>query len=200
MCSMYSSRKVFRVEITGRGADLPRPHRAMVLTMVASSSSLSRSSSSPLPATIFSRISSIRLVPSRQGTHLPQDSRWVKDMKNRATSTMQVCSSITTMPPEPTMALNFFTESKSRGSSKCFSVRQPPEGPPIWTALKVEPFFRPPPMSKIISRSVEPIGTSIRPVFSMAPVREKVLVPGLPAVPMERYQSAPWRMILGTLA
>ena len=35
------------------------------------------------------QISSIRLVPSRQGTHLPQDSRWVKLIKKRATSTMQ---------------------------------------------------------------------------------------------------------------
>ena len=42
--------------------------------------------------------------------------------------------------------------------------------------------------------------TSIRPVFSIAPVRENVLVPGLPAVPIERYQSAPCRMIFGTLA
>ena len=37
-----------------------------------------------------SRISSMRLVPSRHGTHLPQDSFCVKCMKKRATSTMQV--------------------------------------------------------------------------------------------------------------
>ena len=55
-------------------------------------------------------------------------------------------------------------------------------------------------MSKMICRRVEPMGTSMRPVFSMAPVREKVLQPGLPAVPMERNHWAPWRMIFGTLA
>ena len=37
-------------------------------------------------------------------------------------------------------------------------------------------------MSKMISRRVVPMGTSIRPVFSMEPVRENVLVPGLPVV------------------
>ena len=46
----------------------------------------------------------MRLVPSRQGTHLPQLSFWVKSRKKRARSTMQVWSSTTTMPPEPTMA------------------------------------------------------------------------------------------------
>ena len=50
-----------------------------------------------------SRISSIRLVPMRQKVHLPHDSFWVKEGK-RATSTMQVVSSITTMPPDPMMA------------------------------------------------------------------------------------------------
>ena len=55
-------------------------------------------------------------------------------------------------------------------------------------------------MSKMICRRVEPMGTSIKPVFSMAPVREKVLQPGLPGVPMDLNQSAPCRMILGTLA
>ena len=46
----------------------------------------------------------IRVVPMRQGTHLPQDSRAVKSRKNRAMFTMQVLSSMTTMPPEPIMA------------------------------------------------------------------------------------------------
>ena len=50
------------------------------------------------------RTSSIRLVPMRQKVHLPHDSRWVNSRKNRATSTMQVVSSITTRPPDPMMA------------------------------------------------------------------------------------------------
>ena len=55
-------------------------------------------------------------------------------------------------------------------------------------------------MSKMISRREIPMGTSTRPVFLTLPVREKILVPGLVSVPMERNQSAPFRMIWGTLA
>ncbi len=40
-------------------------------------------------------------VPARQGMHLPHDSSMQNSMKNRATSTMLVSSSITIMPPEP---------------------------------------------------------------------------------------------------
>lgn len=62
--------------------------------------------------TMRSRISSIRFVPSRQGTHFPQDSFWVNSIKNRAVSTMQVSSSMTTRPPEPIMA-PIFSESQN---------------------------------------------------------------------------------------
>ena len=53
---------------------------------------------------------------------MPQDFRWVKLMKNRATSTIQVSWLMTTMPPEPMMALYFFTESKSSGTSRCSAI------------------------------------------------------------------------------
>ena len=132
---------------TGSGALFPRPQRDIFFTISASSSRRSKSSISPFPATIFSRISNILFVPSRQGVHLPQDSRCVKLIKKRATSTIQVSTFITTRPPEPTIAPNFLTESKSSGSSKCFSVKHPPDGPPICTALNSEPFFNPPPIS-----------------------------------------------------
>ena len=46
----------------------------------------------------------MRLVPSRHGMHLPQDSCWVNPRKNLAKATMQVPESVTTMPPEPIMA------------------------------------------------------------------------------------------------
>jgi len=46
----------------------------------------------------------MRNVPMRQEVHLPQDSFCVNCRKKRAISTMQVVSSITTMPPEPMMA------------------------------------------------------------------------------------------------
>ncbi len=52
---------------------------------------------------------------------------------------MQSSSSRTTMPPEPMMAPASWRESKSTGRSSADSGRQPPDGPPIWTALN---FFR----------------------------------------------------------
>ncbi len=131
MCSRYSSRKAFIVLRTGFGALCPRPHRAVFCTTSAISYSSSRSSATAVPPVMRSKISSIRFVPSRQGTHLPQLSRWVKLMKNRATSTMQVSSSMTTMPPEPIIAPIFLSESKSSLLSSWLSTRQPPEGPPI---------------------------------------------------------------------
>ncbi len=48
-------------------------------------------------------ISHILCVPSRQETHLPQDSSRRKFRKYLATSTMHVLSSMTIMPPEPIM-------------------------------------------------------------------------------------------------
>ena len=87
-------------------------------------------------------------------------------MKYLATSTMQDVSSITIMPPEPmmepTLAERFVVHrhvEKLRGhaaagrSAGLHRLELPPSG-------------MPPPMSKTISRSVMPIGTSIRPVFS----------------------------------
>ena len=144
---------------------------------------------------------SICWVPSRQSTHLPQLSRWVNSMKKRAMPTMQVLLFIATRPPEPTIAPTPRSESKSSGRSRCSRVRQPPEGPPICTALKPSRVtlprrsVMPPPMLKTISRSVVPKGTSISPVLATWPVRAKVLVPGEAAVPSLRNCSAPSLMM-----
>ena len=68
------SLKYLMVLTTGLGADFPRPQRAVLDMVSESSSNSSMSPSTPLPLTILSRISSILLVPSRHGTHFPQDS------------------------------------------------------------------------------------------------------------------------------
>ncbi len=60
----------------------------------------------------------MRVVPTRQGTHLPQLSSAVNLRKNLAKSTMQVVSSTTTMPPEPIMAPAAVRLSKSIGVSR----------------------------------------------------------------------------------
>ncbi|MPN39609.1 hypothetical protein SDC9_187137 [bioreactor metagenome] len=113
---------------------------------------------------------------------------------------MQVSSSMTTSPPEPIIAPAFLSESKSSGRSRSSVVRHPPEGPPICTALNFFPPRTPPPMSKMTSLSVVPIGTSMSPVLTMLPVSAKAFVPGLFSGPMDLYQSAPRVMISGTLA
>ena len=58
----------------------------------------------------------------------------------------------------------------------------------------------PPPTSKMTSRRVAPMGTSMRPPFTTFPVSEKILVPLLVGVPTDANSSAPWLMIQGTLA
>src|SRR5665647_3791891 len=77
---------------------------------------------------------------------------------------------------------------------------QPPDGPPVWTALNGRPSTIPPPMSYTISRRVIPIGTSTRPVLTMRPARAKTLVPLLLPRPIAAYHSGPLRRIVGTLA
>ena len=86
------------------------------------------------------------------------------------------------------------------GVSRCFSVRQPPEGPPVCTALNFLPPLMPPPISYIISRNVIPIGTSMRPTLLILPASANTLVPFDFSVPMDENQSAPLRIMAGILA
>src|ERR1019366_2161769 len=77
---------------------------------------------------------------------------------------------------------------------------QPPDGPPVCTALIFPPSGAPPPMVSTIFRSVVPIGTSIRPVLVILPARANTFVPLLFSVPMPANHSAPLRMIGAMLA
>ena len=77
----------------------------------------------------------------------------------------------------------------------------PPDGPPVWAALKVPPSGTPPPISSTISRSEMPIGTSIRPVLpSVAGEGEHLGPRDSLGVPIERTSRRRWPMIAGTLA
>src|SRR5208282_6020832 len=71
----------------------------------------------------------------------------------------------------------------------------PPDGPPVCTALNRLPLGTPPPMPKMISRSVVPYGTSARPVLRILPASAKTLVPFVFSVPNEAYHFAPRKMI-----
>src|SRR5512143_3740217 len=77
---------------------------------------------------------------------------------------------------------------------------QPPEGPPVWTALNALLCSIPPPISYMISLRGIPIGTSISPEFLILPVSAKTLVPLLFSVPNDAYQSEPFLIMEGTFA
>ena len=71
------------------------------------------------------------LITDPAGAHLPHDSSTVNSRKNFAMETMQSSSSSTIIAPEPIIEPAAIRLSKSIGVSRCFSVRQPPEGPPV---------------------------------------------------------------------
>ena len=113
---------------------------------------------------------------------------------------MHVSSSSTIMPPEPMTAPASASESKSTGVFRALAGKQPPNGPPVWTALNFLPWDTPPPTSKMMSPSGMPIGTSISPVLFTLPVRANTAVPGDFGVPMLPNHCAPRRMISGVMA
>ncbi len=200
MCASYSWRKYRKVVSIGFGAVFPNPHKAVSETVSASSSKRSSCSSFPRPSVMSVIISSIRSIPSRQGTHLPHDSSWRKFRKYFVTSTIQDPSSITTIPPEPTIEPASARMSKSIGRLNFSTGRHPPDGPPIWTALIIFPSTAPPPISNTTSWMGIPIATSTSPVFLMRPVRARIFVPLLPFVPLEANQDEPFKIIDGMLA
>ena len=124
----------------------------------------------------------------------------MKLRKYLAISTMQVLSSITTMPPEPMIDPSWARESYSTGTSRNWAGMHPPEGPPVCTALNCLPRGIPPPISKIIESSEVPIGTSTKPLLATFPVRANTAVPLLFSVPRLANHSAPLSMITGTVA
>jgi hypothetical protein len=149
---------------TGRGALWPRPQRLASLTTGQSRSSWARSSSPAWrDSSLRSSISSCT-VPERQGMHLPHDSSRLKAMKKAAMSTMLVVSSSTTIPPEPMIVPRVCRLSSFTGVSRAEAGTQPPEGPPVCTALMRRPAGAPPPMVSTIVRNGVPIGTSSTPL------------------------------------
>src|SRR5665648_550025 len=86
------------------------------------------------------------------------------------------------------------------GVSKYLVGIHPPEGPPVWAALNVLCCLIPPPISKIIFRSVVPMGTSTSPTLLTLPAKANTFVPLLFSVPTAENHSAPFKIIGGMLA
>ena len=91
------------------------------------------------------------------------------------------------------------TDSKSSGTSRCWSVRIPADDPPAVQNFSRCP-ARIPPARSSSSRSVVPSGASNVPGVVTWPERLKMAWPLDFSVPMAANQSAPLRMIAGTLA
>ncbi len=115
-------------------------------------------------------------------------------------STIQSWSSSTIIPPDPIILPSATNVSKSTSWVKCFSVKQPPLGPPVNTALNFLLFPTPRPISWIISPKVIPIGTSISPVFFIFPASANTLVPGDLSVPKDLNHLLPFNIICEILA
>ena len=124
----------------------------------------------------------------------------MKFRKYLAMSTMQVSSSITIIPPEPTIAPVLLISSYVTGVSIKLAGIQPPDGPPICTALNCLSFLMPPPMPNSTSFKVMPIGTSTRPPFLILPASANTLVPLEASVPNLPNAAPPLKMIQGTFA
>ena len=77
---------------------------------------------------------------------------------------------------------------------------QPPEGPPICTALNFLSFFMPPPILYMTSLRGIPSGTSQRPPFFILPASANTLVPLLSPSPNSANLSPPFLIIHATLA
>ncbi len=86
------------------------------------------------------------------------------------------------------------------GRSNILAGIQPPDGPPVCTALIFTLPTGPPPMPLMISSMVMPIGTSTKPVFLILPTRLNILVPELFFVPIFANSGAPRSMMTGMFA
>ena len=158
------------------------------------------SSSVPSPAVMRSRISSMRCVPTRHGTHLPQHSSAVNVRKNLAKSTMQVVSSIDDHAARAHHGAGGERLSKSIGLSSSSAGQTAARWAAELHGLEVAP-------GQHAAADVEDDlaqGGAHRHFdeagVTTLPVSEKILVPFEVAVPMAREGLAPWPMIHGTLA
>ena len=77
---------------------------------------------------------------------------------------------------------------------------QPPDGPPVWTALILALSIGPPPISSTILLIVVPMGTSTSPVYLTLPTKLKILVPELFSVPILANSWAPFSIMIGIFA
>src|SRR5579862_1045816 len=128
-CSSIIAGKCFRTEAMGACTIWPRPQIDANFIAFVRSSRVSRSVGELLPFVQLVSRETIFCDPTRQGTHLPQDSLRKKRTALRAMSSMHRPSAHTTMAPEPTIEPAAATALKSRGRLTISAGRYPDEGP-----------------------------------------------------------------------
>ena len=74
MCSSNSSRKCLIIDPIGIAIESPSTHRQLPMMFSWTWAMISRSMGVASPESMRSSVLTVQLVPSRQGTHLPQDS------------------------------------------------------------------------------------------------------------------------------
>src|SRR5580704_14158531 len=112
--------------------------------------------------------------------------------------TMQVSSSMTITPPDPSMLFAFASESKSIGTSHSSAFNTGHDDPPGITAFNFLPPRIPPPTSLIIRNSGKPIGSSYTPGLLTCPDRQNSRVPPFFGVPSAANAAPPFNKIDGT--
>src|SRR5712691_11787712 len=195
-----SIRPRLTAEATAVTAVWPRPQiEASRATAAMSSSRASSCSAEPSGAPCASLLSnsSWRTVPTRHGTHCPQDS----SRKNRAIRLRRPCMSTVSSSgrttPDPSVAPIARTPSNVSGVSSASGPTNEPAAPPSSTARKGRP-PRTPPAASSTWRSVTPNSYSYRPGRSTLPDRQNSRVPVELGVPISAKAGPPIRRISGT--
>src|SRR5271156_1753263 len=200
MCASTSARKCFKTEAIGAGTTCPRPQIEVSRSAPESSSINARSAADPFPCVQPVSISTNFCEPTRQGTHLPQDSLRKNCVEFSAMSSMQRSSAQTTSAPEPSIEPASASDLKSSRTSAMDAGKYPEDGPEGANPFSFFPPAIPPPYLKISSDTGVPIGTSYTPGCTTSPLTPINFSPAVPFRPCDLYQSTPRKRMGGTLA
>ncbi len=141
--------------------------------------------------------SSWRTVPTRHGTHCPQDSSR-KNLAIRCSSAAtSTVSSRTSTTPDPSVAPTALTPSNVSGTSSASGPTKDPAAPPSSTACTGRP-PRTPPAASITSRRLTPNSYSYNPGCSTQPDRQNSRVPVESLVPIWAKPDPPISRISST--
>src|SRR6185437_6577038 len=183
--SVRNGRRPRRADSIAFAAVWPRPQiEASRMPRAISSSSASSSWTEPRGRSFTSRRSAScwRTVPTRQGTHWPQDSSRKNAAIRSSTGASGTVSSNTMTTPEPSVTPASRVASNESSRSSMSGPTNAPAAPPSRIDLSSCPARTPPAMSSS-SRRVVPNGASYNPGRSTQPDRQKRRVPVEPSVP-----------------